>query len=259
MKSIHLMLAIVFSFCVVNAYSQQQEQDGTTSFEIPSGPLLNSAPAFSQWIITISYPDDKKENGVANPSDPAKPIPENLAARPRTITTTKTGEIIHEETVTVGGNKLENWQINGDFYIKFPGNSFWSAYEKSGPPTSDSRVALLPACGFRGLDWINKYTYAGKIKSASGFWLVFVPGGRETVNAQDPTKLKVLDTLPTLAYVDAETRLPVMARADGVTRAFSFTQPPPTSLQTLPADLADEIKKGAELRAKRAAAPLKEY
>jgi hypothetical protein len=186
-------------------------------------------------------------------------MPANLAVRPRTITTTKTGDIIHEETVSVVGIRTEDWQVNGDYYIKYPGKTIWSAYEKSAPAPiiNGSPVVLgLATNGFRGLDWINKETYAGKMKTSYGDCLIFVPGGRNSTSALDPGKI---DSLPKIACIDAATRLPTMARAAGETRVFTFTQPPPTAAQTLPDDLAAEIKTGNQLRAKRQAAPETEY
>lgn len=258
----HMILVAALSFCTANAYSQPHEADASSTFEFPSEPLLHPAPAFSQWTITFSYPEDQKENSPDTPAKTAKPIPENLSIRPRTIITTKTGEIIHEETLTVGGKKTENWQVHGDYYIKFPAKSFWSAYEKPDSTQIASGTGIvmgLPSSGFRGLDWISRETYAGKFKTSLGNCLVFVPGGRNTVPAGTPGKLKELESLPTIAYIDAETRLPILVRAAGETRMFKFTQPPPTSIQTLPDELADEIKKGDEIRAKRNAAPQREY
>jgi len=260
MKRLKIILVAVLSLSAGNGYSQQNESDVST-FEIPSQPLVRSAPASSQWTITFAYQDDAKKSAVDKPSEPPKPVPENMAVRPRTITTTKTGEIIHEVTLTVGGDKLENWQVHGDYYIKYPGKSFWSAYEKPDPtqPSIGTRVVMgLPDSGFRGLEWISKDTYAGKIKSGVGECFIFVPGGRAMVNVAEPAGQKALESLPTIAYIDAETRLPMLVRAGDETRTFKFTSPP-TSNQTLPADLADEIKKGDEIRAKRNAAPQREY
>jgi len=79
------------------------------------------------------------------------------------------------------------------------------------------------------------------------------------VNAEDPSKQKELESLPKIAYVDTETRLPDMVRIAGETRVFKFSQTPPSSVQTLPDDLAAEIKNGNEIRAKRNAAPQAEY
>jgi hypothetical protein len=261
MRLMRTMLVVAFSFFAAKVHAQQGDARASSTFEIPSEPLVHTAPAYSQWIMTFSYLEDQKEI-PGTPSGLAKPTPENVASRPRTVITTKTGEIIHEETVTVGGQRLENWQVDGSCYTKFPGKNFWSAYEKYAGTQLGSNAAIsmiLPESGFRGLDWINKKTYAGKIKTGSGYCLVFVPGGRATVEAGNPDKQKALDLLPTVAYVDAETHLPVMVRVAGETRVFKFAQPPPASIQSLPSDLAEEIRQGDEIRAKRNAAPRQEY
>ncbi|HEY0258093.1 MAG TPA: hypothetical protein VGC39_11665 [Candidatus Methylacidiphilales bacterium] len=262
MSYLRSLLVLTLSCCAANAYSQQPAADASSTFAVPSEPLVHPAPAFSQWTITFSYPDDAKAISGSDPSAAAKLVPQNTnaALRPRTIITTKTGEIIHEETLTVGGNKTEDWQVHGNYYIKYPGKDFWSAYETSGTSAGGTSVVMgLPVSGFRGLDWITKETYAGEIKAGMGGTLVFVPGGRNTVNAGDPSKQKELESLAKIALVDAETRLPVMVRAEGETRVFKFTESPPASVQTLPEDLASEIKEGDEIRAKRTAAPQREY
>lgn len=242
--------------------SAQSEAEAPSKPMPPPGPLLAPAPGFSQWTITFSYGEAQKETGLATASAAPQPITGNMAVRARTIITTKTGEIIHEETLTLGGDKTEDWQVHGDYYVKYPGKSFWSAYEKADPTeiASRNRVAMgLPPSGFRDLDWIGKETYAGETKTDSGYCLIFVPGGLNTLNAEDPSQQNKLGSLPKIAYIDAETRLPVMVRAAGETRVFKFTQPPPTSIQSLPGDLADEIKQGDEIRAQRNAAPQREY
>jgi hypothetical protein len=258
MNRLPLLVTLALSFCTANAWSQQTGADAPSTFEVPSGPLPHPAPNFSQWTITYSYSEEQTAKDSDNPSEGAKLIVATMGTRPRTIVTTKTGEIIREETTTIGANQQEDWQVHGSYYIKYPGKSFWSAYERSDPSMANSNITALtlPPSGFRGLDWINKQTYVGRMKTEWGDCLIFAPGGQGTVKG-DLTKQK-LDAVPTIAYLDAETRLPVMARAGDETRVFQFTQAP-TSLQTLPEDLASEIKAGDALRAQRNAAPQKEY
>ena len=255
-----LLYCVVVCAGTVCVLAQTDDSPGSTA--PPPGPLLAKAPALSQWTITFSYPEETKAQGTAYSPDTAKAVLESLSARVKTVVTTKTGDIIHEETTTLGGNKTEDWQVRGSYYIKYPGKNVWSAYEKNDSALSTVRfrtAMILPDSGFNGLDWIGSDSYAGKIKTSTGENLVFVPGGMSTLNVADPAGQAKLQTLPKVAYVDSTTHLPVMVRTPSETRQFTFSPHPPSSVQTLPADLADEIKAGEAIRSQRTGAPAREY
>lgn len=222
----------------------------SVSKELPEGPLLRPAPEFSQWSIDYSYPQDRQDKaGALAPIDPKLP---------RKVLLTKTKDILREEVQTVSGVKTDAWQQNGNYFVKFPGNTFWSAYEKPTQLQIESGTAVtvtVPSSGFRGLDWINQETYAGTVTSGESTYLIFLPA--ESRNA-DLSDQKVLQELPTIAYVDAKTRLPVRVKKHEAVSVYKF-MPPPGAMLTIPPDLAAEIKAGEEIRAKSNAAPMREY
>jgi len=223
----------------------------------PTGPLLNPAPKFSEWVITFSYPQDRPSLKTGAPSPELPPLAPSL---PRKILTTKTGDVVHEQTQDVSGKVFEKWQDGPKNYIKPPGQTTWGVLWHRGANnnTSDPNFPL-PENGFRGLDWINATAYAGTIKTEAGAALVFLGLGADYVDLSDPKSAKdKLANESTVAYIDFQTRLPSSVKEDDVIRTYTFTTPP-SAMQKLPADLTNEIKKGNESRAKLLAAPKQEF
>lgn len=260
MRRVPVILLAVLTSCTANASAQQSGDGASSTSDVLTGQPLHAAPDFHQWTITYSYPEDQKTNGQGAATGAANPFPASMGDPPRTILTTKTGTIIHEETTSVSGKLTDAWQVDGSFYIKYPGQSLWMACEKANPSESATRLRvalLLPPSGFRGLDWIKRQAYAGRTKTDYGDCLIFVPGGLSAVGG-DLSSQK-LDSFPILAYVDAATRLPVRIRGQDGTRMFTFNQLASNSPQTLPDALTAEIKADNAIQAQRDAAPRREY
>jgi len=222
----------------------------------PDGPLLNSAPDHSQWVTTYIYPQDQPKG------DDAAQLPALPPTSPRKILTTKTGNIIHEETVDVAGNKTDKWQEGSTLYLKPKNQAHWgvsSSAFRHNNPKDDPFENPLPANGFHDLDWITKDTFTGSIQSAQSTLLIFVPMGADKVDLSDPKKSQDhLDSLQEVAYIDAQTRLPVSLRIGKVVRTYTFL-PPPSSMLALPPDLQREIKQGEERTARLLRSPAKDY
>jgi len=214
--------------------------------------LLNHAPAFSQWVITYSYSQERPQPGK---DAPARPLD---SALPRKVTTTKTREIIHEQTVSVSGATFEKWQVGRIFYIKPQGQKHWGACDERFVKSNlipNASLSFLPANGFRDLDWINSETYAGAVKQNNTTYLLFVPKSAGNLDYGKPAKIQAQ---PVIAYVDDATRLPALFKNADVTQTYAFS-PPPTAMQALPPDLAKQIKEVSEMHAKVFGAPRAEY
>jgi len=223
----------------------------SASLVAPNGPLLNSAPAFSQWVVTYAYPQDQI------PPQPGKSSPINPSL-PRKITTTITKQIAHEDIFTVGGTHLDRWQVGRITYTKFPNIGFWAMFkpdDQKNDLSSHQDQQPLPENGFRGLDWLDVKTYAGTMDVSKVPCLVFLPAGSGSPEIKDFASVQ---SLPTFACIDEKTRLPALVKEDGVVRIYTFL-PPPASVQTLPPDLAADIAKAKEIQAKFDVAPGKEY
>ncbi|MEI8342193.1 MAG: hypothetical protein WCH43_11760 [Verrucomicrobiota bacterium] len=250
-RFICLIIGITLTNC---AFSQVYHANATPKQkpEIPEGPLLNSAPNFSKWIITYAYPEDQiKTSDTGNP--PQRLLPYQ-SKRPRTRITTKTGEIFHEETIDISGGKYEKWQFGSEMYVKTPGLSYWgvldsrSHNEKVTAVEEDSLP--IPASGFRGLDLVNKQNYAGLIKTSHGENFVFIIGGSNELDlSNSKTANAKLETLANVIFIDASTRLPVIVNTPEVKQTIVFA-PPPTATLVMPSDLSAQINNAKALRAK---------
>lgn len=229
--------------------ARAQQTTDKSKPEIPSGNLLACVPENSQWVVTFFYPQDRSKDAA---------LPALEKTLPRKIITTRTCELIHEETCDVSGEKSDKWQVGTTFYLKPPGQKFWGEYDPAwfhnNLPTSPA-LSPIPLKGFQDLDWISRETFAGSIKQNDKEWFVFIPLNAREVDVAKPADL---NAQPVIAYVDASTRLPVRYKNRDVVRSYSFAPESPPRL-VLPADLAQEIRDGKERRAKVFAVPKREY
>lgn len=234
-----LIVSAAFVLGSMGAQAQESQEFSASKLQIPDGPLLNPIPAFAEWVVTYSYPEDRASSGSATP-------PNDL--RPRKITTTKTKTVLHEETVDTRGIKTSVWQLNGVVYGKDDNTQVWS---QSSPGTSG--YAPIQADRFRDLGVVTRENYAGTIKYSGRDCLVFVPGGATSLNLSNPDIAgQAVGSLKTVAFIDVESRLPVEVRESGVIRYFQFGDAP-SDLLTPPPDLAQAIQQGAEATARLSA------
>ncbi len=222
----------------------------------PPGKLLAVAPDYSQWVVTYSYPDERdKTSQVAGTAAPA------AASRVKTITTTKTGDIVREEIVTSAGKKYEEWHVGTTQFRKAPDTKVWLQNDlielTDGRGTTD--YSPLPVSGFRDLDWITKDSYAGIIKYGEKNCLIFVLSAPPGLDLSDPrTQEDTIKQLGMIAFVDAESRMPLQVQTNSIIRFYHFNEPPTEKLK-LPEDLAQQIKAGKEERERLSAPAGKPY
>jgi hypothetical protein len=238
-----VVLVLFAIFGSSRMWAQNEIGAPSAAVEAPSGPLVASAPAFSQWVVTFSYPEDKNNSSVSAPAPP----PAYLKTQTRLITTTRTDNITHEEIKDGSGAEFDEWHVGPVIYSKDSTSSVWGEIDS----TSDSRngsptFAPLPPGGFRDLNWISVNDYLGTIKYGGRDCLVFA-AGRESIHSSPEDALKNPASFRSIAIIDAQSRLPVQVMMGGIIRIFQFRQPPTEKL-SLPPDLADQLKKGEEGR-----------
>jgi hypothetical protein len=232
---------------IVRASSQQTDD----LIQFPTGPLLRPAPEFSEWTITHSYSDEMTPAaGSASKANVPREIAKLPLLRPRRTITTKTGGTVRIVIIDLAGKTTEKWFIDGVQFTKPDGSDVWYGANKAvaaGILPDAYYSAPLPASGFQDLDWIAEGNYAGAIQLGDIKCLVFVPGGMTPDDWKDAKKRKAkLDSAEKVAYIDADSRLPVALRILGEVRQFQFTNPAPTQMLAPPPDLAEQIKKGKE-------------
>ncbi len=245
------ILFFAASLCFVAAAWAQTPQDaaGSAKIDVPVGPLLRPAANFSQWGITFTYADEKKKKESAATSKPPVLAPDT---RLRKTAMTKTGDLIHEEQTDSAGRTADTWFDKGTAYTKSSVNPTWSqATVNAAPHPGQARSSdCPPASGFRSMEVVNASNYACTMPYGSGTCLVFASGSGQKSDGNDPgQKQQHLASMDQVAYIDTDSRLPIALRTRGELQTYHFDAPP-TAMQTLPADLADLVKKGQEARAR---------
>ncbi len=252
-----LLAAPVFIFMMLgHAYPQA---DRPPLADAPSDPLLQSAPDFSQWEIAFTYPKDPRSQPTAKPSGK---VPAATAICPGKSVTTRTRQIVHEDVTDLDGQRTEKWHIGTLQYARPPGQKVWFESDAGGLADGtaiDANYSPFPASGFRDLDWISRTTYLGTLKFNDRDCLVFTPDDSpNNVSVDRAQQLANWESLPTVACIDAVTRLPVLVRINGETRRFTFCDPP-AEMQVLPSDLAEQVKKAEEARTRLLQQPQRPY
>lgn len=202
---------------------------------IPDGLLLKSAPEFSKWTISYSFP---KGEGAA-------PVSGDLTRR---AVVTKTRNIVHEESFDGRGCRLDTWYLGSQQYRKPHGKDVWYLSEPARSNTAqDSEYDPLPTNGFRGWDWVGRESFVGQVDKDGVQCLAFVPGGAANLQGNDLSES--LKKQSHVAYVDATTKLPLAFKNGTVVQNFRFETQAPV-VQELPPKLVDQIKKAEESRAR---------
>ncbi len=232
-----LLLVLAFSLACSSGNALAQENPAGT-LEIPAGALLKAAPEFSKWTVTYNYP-----------AQPVADSPRLTGDETHRVTTIKTGKIISEDLVDGRGCHTETWHVGALQYLKPHGKPTWfESSPSAGVDPVSTDYSPLPPNGFRAWDWVGRDSYAGRVALEGGDTFVFVPGGAQRLDLSIPGKAKErIAAQPLVAFVNAETRLPLALRSGSVTQRFVF-DPPPNAIQSLPADLLDQIRKGEEAR-----------
>jgi len=244
----------------------QQATTPPSSPPLPPGPLLKRAPDYSTWTVTCQgHPVEGKE-----PAKPATTGEEKLKDKevkdPVTMASTvvKTGSTILELHTDASGKRKEIWHLGGLMVMKLP-----DAAEPIVRPDSvqaDIYSVNFATADFAGLDWISPTTYTGMAKYHGRDCIQFKgnvsplnPKAREeeaiaigqakAFGQPVPEEIRV----PAVAYIDLETRLPLVITFGNEKRVYQYGTPP-TAMLALPLELASAVKE-REKQMKRLSAP----
>ncbi|MBA3960364.1 MAG: hypothetical protein H0X40_00480 [Chthoniobacterales bacterium] len=248
LRSSTSLLGVILSLASLLAASAQNPSPVgklESKFPLPTEPLMNSAPDFAKWTVTISYEEERQATAPGLKATPTPTPPDYALARPRKVTTTKTGHEVLEEIIDLKGRVSERWFHGATQFTKASGSNTWEQKDPSGVPgaTPDPDYAPPPDKGFRDVGWVAPANYAGTIKYGNSTCLVFIPGGERAIDLTKPEQIKTMwQTFPMIACVEARSRLPVAVRYLGKIRTFTWDQPPAGPL-VLPAGLSAQIKK----------------
>jgi hypothetical protein len=217
---------------------------------LPTGPLLKRAPDPYEWVIRVDTEESAKppQEGKAPPPPP-----------PKTLVVTKGGKVVREVLGYANGAAVEIWHRGGASVSKSQGNQTWNVNPNS---TAGFESPDYVTSDFSGLEWISPSTFTG-IQSFGGRKVIVFTGsvcdkgatdlaiikngvdrqrGQEALSghivtkAFDPKDYKV----PAVAYIDLETRLPLILKYGNLTRSYQYRLPS-QSILTLPPDAAQAV------------------
>ena len=192
---------------------------------LPTGPLINRAPDFSQWQIAFSYAKSAKSAagaaGAAGAPDaaaaPAGAEPTAKPHIPKEVTVTRTKPRWHAELVYQDGKKMESWCDGLMRYEVGPEPGMVMPIAEFNPGYNPAFLEYSTA-DFPDVDWVSPATYLGTLKDTP-YW-VFQQGEGGA-----------------MVWIDSTTRFPVRWQRAFETRVFKFLAPP-TELLTLPGNVA---------------------
>jgi hypothetical protein len=186
---------------------------------LPPGPLLNKAPDFAQWAITIkSAGTEKEEKASPSPEPSAKPSASGVYR----IGVIKTGKVRHE-VQAVGAQVISDiWSLDGTSVSFDPRTKVPQVSQSGSSAGSD----------FPGLEWISEKNYAG-IKKVNGKDCIVFNDMVFNVRPNG-TRNEFGGKVNAVAYVDLETRFPVTMQRGEDTYAYQFGAPPQAMLAAPP-------------------------
>jgi len=235
---------------------------------LPPGPLLKRAPEYSTWTVTCQgQPVEGKESvkpATAGEEKPKDKNPVTIAA-----TVVKTGSTILELSTDTGGKRKEIWHVGGLMVMKQPDTAEPIVWPDS--VQADIYSVDFATADFAGLDWVSAITYSGMAKYQGRDCIQFTgevsplnPKAREeeaiaigqaiAFGQPVPHELKV----PAVAYIDLETRLPLVVMFGKEKRIYQYGTPPATEL-TLPPELANAVKEREKQMKRLSSGPARAY
>lgn len=189
------------------------------------------------------------EGGDASTASTSTGTPATPPIPPTVTTITKTGSILHL-AMPLQGQTWNIWRIGAVISTIYPDGKSCGAVAPS--PTRDSPNPLyvdFSQSDFDGFDWLSLDKYTG-IKTFLGKKCIVFKSQVKGAPAADSGAASTADSIPLIAYIDFETRLPVALQNNDEERIYQFL-PPPTDMQVPPpmvlAFLNDGKKSAARL------------
>jgi len=246
----------------------QQAAPSSSLPPLPPGPLLKRAPDYSTWTVTSqghAVEGRQLAKAVATGAEKSK----DKEAVPTTSTVVKTGSTILEVNIDTGGRRREIWHVGGMMVMKQSDAAEPIVWPDS--VQSDIYSVNFASADFAGLDWVSATTYAGMAKYQGRDCIQFNgevsplnPKAREeeliaigqaiAFGLPVPQETKVA----AVAFIDLETRLPLIVTFGNEKRIYQYGAPPAADL-TLPPELANAVKEREKQLKRLSAGPARAF
>jgi hypothetical protein len=243
-----IMMRLFFVFIgfasLVRAQTAPSSQ--ATPEPLAPGPLLDRAPAFSQWLVSVK---------AGAPDAPDQKTKYDQRTRVR-----KTGPIRYEITLNADGHRYEKW-CRGNLQANvIPGVDNPEVSMGSSASYGNAGFTDYTKSDFPGFDWISKGNYVGTQTMEGVRCIVFhsgPTGGAATSPVGAPAPNAKIPTTGKTAYITADRRLPVLLDVNGDITFYQF-EAPPTAPLALPANVQfafDNLTSRLQQSAAKPAAP----
>ena len=243
------------------------------------GPLINDAPQFAAWEVTYEYPDTSKAESSAPPVA--------RGGRIQQIIVTKTLPNRCIATIDESGRKLVRWCVGTTQYAYPPGAT---TPFRSQPGIPGDPFYITIKRDFDGFQWISKKNFVGIKNMAGRDCLAFQantaiasvepekksdpegdfnrkvtmdamikanPNSQPQAPASSPQQSAPASTISE-AYIDLETRLPVLLRLPDQVRTYKVL-PAPTAMLPLPPEVVKIEEEVANYQKQFSQPPLRPY
>jgi hypothetical protein len=196
------------------------------------GPLLNKAPAFASWLMSI-------KNGTQD----SIAVPDATTKFDQRILVRKTGDTREEIYVDATGEQTDKWIVDG---LQANIDPHTQEASLTGAGSGGGAAAFDPKTDFSGFEWISRSNYTG-VQTMEGIpCIVFhidPSAGDAPTPSPTPANPNAPATIPQsgdTAYIAYQGRLPVLLQQGGTTTLYQF-QPAPSTPLTPPASVQDVI------------------
>jgi hypothetical protein len=226
----------------------QQAAPAPSKTPLPPGPLLKRTPDYSSWSVT-SQGTPLAGGAHATSATDGGSQGQKKEAVVTQLTVVKTGLRILEYYVDATGQRHEIWHVAGlRIMLHLAGAAKPLICPEYGGGDIDS--IDFAVSDFAGLDWVSAKTYSGVANYQGRDCIVFKSSvspldaeaqkmeaitikGAKGYGYNPPPPVKV----PAMAYIDLDTRLPLVVQFGGEKRTYQYGLAPRALLQ-LPAQLA---------------------
>lgn len=215
-------------------------QTSSPPHKVFDGPPVVAASENIAYVVTLTDPNTKPPAALPNG---AKAY-DSDAMRVVRWEVVKSGKTSFVELTAKNGQKGEIWKMGNVTVVRLIGNGNYFVLRPTMPMGPEYQLNF-GKYGFLHTDWISERNFRSKTVYQGRPVLAF--GGAIVENSESLEGTKTQNQIATAAYVDFETRYPILVQEDSVGYKFQYL-PAPTSLPISPA-----VAKAIETEGKRLA------
>lgn len=233
---------IVSIFTTLAALAANAQQPSSTPVVLPN-PILAKMPSMAAWTITVLSRQSPQE---PNSAEPGKAVP---SAK---FVFVKTEPLMHVTRIDASGHEIHQWCVGATQYVLNQNSADVGVMD----PEADDYITG----DFQNLSWIKEPNFSGmKPYKGKQCWVFKDRVLQCKLREFEDAKKRAADQKnlfdeniyyqEEVAYIDSESRLPMVVQRGDDFYVYTY-EAPPTALLTLPENLKQKVH--ADLQASRA-------